>query len=208
MCGRFLVPRVALLALPEGPVPGIDLARGASIALSLLPIGADPADRLDAGGGRGAGTHLGRAVVVSEPAIPRPAPALPPRPGRTPARAALVGEARSRRGRVTLAAGALVAGVLVCSSLLGGTRSHARAASLRPLVPAPARVVHEPPARARRAAVHVPVRAPSSRGGAARVLERAPVPPPVSVPIVRQVPSRPSVAPRSPGWVDGLVVGS
>ena len=202
------MPRVALLALPEGPVPGIDLARGASIALSLLPVGADPADRLDAAGGRGAGMHLGRAVIVSEPAIPRREPALPSPPRRAPARVALVGEARSRRGRVTLAAGALLAGALVCATLLGGTRPHARAATLRPLVPAPARVVHQPRVRARRAAAHVPVRAPSSRGGPARVLERAPVPPPVSVPIVRQLPSRRPVAPRSPGWVDGLVVGS
>jgi hypothetical protein len=208
LCGRFLVPRVALLALPAGPVLGVDLGTGEAISLELLPAGTDLGDRRSATGACEAGTHLGRTVVVSPPVIALPLPARVPRPRRVPAVAGLQREFGSRRGRVTLAAGALVAGALVCSSLLAGTTPHARAAP-RPLsVPAPARLVDVPLVRALPAVARVP---PVSRGGAARVLVFAARPRPVVVPVapprVPKVEPRRRIATRSPGWVDGLVVG-
>jgi hypothetical protein len=208
LCGHFLVPRVALLALPAGPVLGVDLASGLPVSLELLPAGADLRDRLATAGAREVGTHVGRTVVVSAAVIERPAPARLRQARRAPVAAALQRELGSRRGRVTLAAGALVAAALICSSLLAGTTPHAQAAPSRLSVPAPIRPVHVPQVRVVPAVAHV---SPASRGGAARVLVSAPpvraVVVPVAPPLAPQVTTSRRVARRSPGWVDGLVVG-
>ncbi len=41
LAGRFLVPRAALLALPDGPVPALDLSSGALVALAFGPTAAE-----------------------------------------------------------------------------------------------------------------------------------------------------------------------
>lgn len=203
------MPRASLLARPAGPVLGVDLASGLPISLELLPAGADLRDRLAGAGVREVGTHHGRTVVVSAPAIEQQAPARPPRARRVPAALALQRELGSRRGRITLAAAALVAGALMCSSLLAGTTPHALAAPRRLSVPAPILPVHVAQVRARPAVAHV---SPTSRGGAARVLvfaqpTRTVVVATVDPPRAPQVATSRRVTRRSPGWVDGLVVG-
>jgi hypothetical protein len=86
LAGRFLVPRATLLALPDGPVSGIDLATGALVGLSFGP-GAGAADELESRIARWNGLappgspivrdlhwHLGRPLLVSE--VPAPGGAL------------------------------------------------------------------------------------------------------------------------------------
>ena len=41
LAGRFVVSRAALVALPSGPVPGVDLARGELVCLGFGPSGDD-----------------------------------------------------------------------------------------------------------------------------------------------------------------------
>jgi hypothetical protein len=43
LAGRFLAPRASLLALPEGPVAGLDLATGDLVGLAFGPSVSDPA---------------------------------------------------------------------------------------------------------------------------------------------------------------------
>ncbi len=86
LAGRFLVPRAALLALPDGPIPGIDLSTGALVGLSFEP-GAGEADELGARIARWNALappgcpivrdlhwHHGRPLVVFEPASLRDGP--------------------------------------------------------------------------------------------------------------------------------------
>jgi hypothetical protein len=87
LAGRFLVPRAALLALPDGPVSGIDLSTGVLVGLSFEP-GAGEVDELESRIARWNALappgcpivrdlhwHLGRPLVVSELASPADAPA-------------------------------------------------------------------------------------------------------------------------------------
>ena len=51
LAGRFLASRASLLALPEGPVTGLDLATGDLVGLAFGPGASDPAalvSRIDA----------------------------------------------------------------------------------------------------------------------------------------------------------------
>lgn len=51
LAGRFLAPRASLLALPDGPVAGLDLATGELVGLAFGPSVSDPAalaSRIDA----------------------------------------------------------------------------------------------------------------------------------------------------------------
>jgi len=204
LCGRLLVPRVSLLALPTGPVVGVDLAHGGAVVVELPPPSAAGDDQLDRPGVREVWTHLGRTVVVSELVVERPATPV----ARARAPSALRRELGSRRARVALVAAALVAGALGATSLLGGARQPARRTAAPVPVQAPVlAVIPAPPATLHARAVP-PV--PGARGGAARVLVSAPPPASAPVPtahVAAPVVERPRVAARSPGWVDGLVVG-
>jgi hypothetical protein len=194
LSSRYLVPRVSLLALPEGPVVGLDLTRGVPVTLELVP----------ARDGRA------RSVTATDLTIERPAAVVPDPPpaARMPhALGAMGRELGSRRARLTLLVGIAVAAVVVSSSLLGGSPGHARAvASARAVPPPLARAPAATPV-VRRARSHVPP-GPTSRGGPARVLVvAAPVLPVTAPPAARTSRREPAPAP-SPGWVDGLVVGS
>jgi hypothetical protein len=76
LAGRFLVPRASLLALPDGPVAGLDLASGELVGLAFGPAG-DDAEALEARVARWNGLglpacpairelrwHLGRSLVA------------------------------------------------------------------------------------------------------------------------------------------------
>jgi hypothetical protein len=198
LSSRYLVPRVCLLALPDGPVIGLDLTRGVPVTLELVP----------------ARDGCARSISAGDLTIERPVPVVPDSPlaGRAPRALGAVGrELASRRARLTLLAGVVVAAVVVSSSLLGGSHGPAPAVARAQAVRLPA--ARAPAARpvARRARAHVRVVAPrpTSRGGPARVLAVAPrlVAPPAAPPAARSPRHERASAP-SPGWVDGLVVGS
>jgi hypothetical protein len=219
LAGRFIASRASLVARPDGPVAGIDLATGRLVQLSFGQGGEDAdalAARIASAGDLRAigelGRHLGRTLISYEQA---------PHAHTTAGVAAAADQRPPHRGRRTIsayaprAARARIAAVLTCgvlsallvSSLTGGSRDGgvARAA---PLPVAPAALASAPPARARTLHVPAPRPAARSRGGAAQVLLR---------PVSRRPPPR-AVAPplprvdverhREPGWVEGLFVGS
>jgi hypothetical protein len=75
LAGRFLVPRASLLALPDGPVAGLDLSSGELVALAFGPGADDPAAlavRIACWNERAGpairelGWHLGRPLVAFE----------------------------------------------------------------------------------------------------------------------------------------------
>jgi hypothetical protein len=61
LAGRFLVPRATLLALPDGPVSGIDLSTGALVGLCFGP-GAGEAEELE--------SRIARWNVLAPPGSP------------------------------------------------------------------------------------------------------------------------------------------
>jgi hypothetical protein len=196
--GRFVVPRSSLLALPDGPVVGLDLTRGVPVTLELVP----------------ARDGNARTITASDLPADRSARAIADRePARRAPRrgGALRHELGSRRARITLVVGAGLACAVIAPGLAGGSRHPAREAARPQLVQAPAPTVAPPlPTRARgRAPLRVPSPAPASRGGPARVLVLAPLPPHLPRIERRTRRVRPERAAAPPtGWVDGLVVGS
>ncbi|MEO9173895.1 MAG: hypothetical protein ABI317_00170 [Gaiellales bacterium] len=198
LSGRYLVPRVSLLARPDGPVIGLDLTRGVPVRIELIPArGGNP-----------------RSITASDLVREGPLGVAPDPPSRrSPPRAAraLRGELAGRRARITLLGGAVLACALVVASVLGGTPHAPRAEARVPPVRPPVVTRHV----RRRAHVTARVRggvalpAATSRGGPARVLLAA-TPPRQRVPatIVRPSRSDDHASTRSPGWVDGLFVGS
>jgi hypothetical protein len=199
LSGRYLVPRVSLLALPNGPVIGLDLTRGVPVTIERIPAHAGNA----------------RSIVAADLVFERPVSVVPdPLPRRSALRAAyaLGRELEGRRARVTLLGGACLACGLVVASALGGTPHVARAVARvqparRPSIVRPAR--SRAPALVRvRAGVALP--SPASRGGPARVLLLAVAPPapPAPVTVVHRTRPPGRTSRPSPGWVDGLVVGS
>lgn len=84
LAGRFLVPRASLLALPDGPLAGLDLATGDLVGLAFGPNGDDAEalaariDRWNALGLPGCPhvrelrLHLGRPLVAYDPVRPWP----------------------------------------------------------------------------------------------------------------------------------------
>jgi hypothetical protein len=195
---RYLVPRVALLALPDGPVIGLDLTRGMPVTIALVPGGAGST----------------RSITASDLVFDRPVGVvseLPPRRSAQRAAYALRRELDGRRARVTLLGGAGVGCALVVASVLGGTPHVSRAAAHGQADRLPA-VARPAPSRAPellrvRGGVALP--APASRGGPARVLlAAAPPDPPAPVTVVHRSRAADRASTPSPGWVDGLVVGS
>jgi hypothetical protein len=109
--GRFLVPRAALLALPDGPVAGLDLASGELVGLAFGPA-ADDAEALAARVERWNGLdlpacpvirdlrwHLGRPLVAF--ALPPYAPGSAPfdgASGQDVARSAALGDVLAAAG--------------------------------------------------------------------------------------------------------------
>jgi hypothetical protein len=65
LAGRFLVPRAALLALPDGPVAGLDLASGELVGLAFGPS-ADDAEALVARVERWNGLHLPACTAIRD----------------------------------------------------------------------------------------------------------------------------------------------
>jgi hypothetical protein len=218
LAGRFIASRASLVALPDGPLAGIDLATGRLVELSFGQAGEDAeglAARIAAAGDlRAAGEvrwHLGRPLISCEPTVARPAAeAAPVADRRRPRRlGSAIAASVPRVGRARIAALATcgVLSAVLVSSLTGGPPD-AGVARAAPLPIAPAAITPAPPARTR--TLHVPPSRPlpRSRGGAAEVLlrpvsrrpsPRAEAPPPPHV----DVETHPE-----PGWVEGLFMGS
>lgn len=91
LAGRFLVPRAALVALPDGPVAGLDLASGELVGLAFGPAAEDAealASRVERWNGldlpacpaiRELGWHLGRPLLAFD--LPAYSPDRTPRDG-------------------------------------------------------------------------------------------------------------------------------
>jgi hypothetical protein len=116
LAGRFLVARASLLALPDGPVTGLDVATGDLVALAFGPGGdlGDLAERVERWNGRrpagcpavrGLHRHLGRTLTAYDllPCAPLAARTAAER-SLMVERAAALGEALSGAG-LGLAAG-------------------------------------------------------------------------------------------------------
>jgi hypothetical protein len=219
LAGRFIAPRASLVARPDGPLPGIDLATGRLVGLSFGQAGEDAAGlatRIAASGDvRAIGEvrwHLGRPLISYE-LVPQahgtvaPAPVADPRRPHRLRSALAASVPRAGRARVAALVTCGVLSALLASSLTGGSPD-AGVARAAPLPVLPASLALAPPTRARTLHVPAPRVAPRSRGDAAEVLLR-PVPRRAAPRAVAPPPRPVAVETRpEPGWVEGLFVGS
>jgi hypothetical protein len=217
LAGRFVASRASLVACPDGPVAGVDLATGRLVGLSFGRAGEDAdgltqriAARDDFLAVRELRRHLGRPLiaydlVAAREPPPEPAPAGVAVAAARPRRGAVIPRSRRARALVLVASGVLSA-ILVSS--LTGASPHADIARAAPLPLAPAALAPAPPVRPRTLHVPAPRAAPRPRGGAAEVLLQ-PVPPRAARPVLAQPPAPVRADTHSePGWVEGLFMGS